>query len=647
MTKDPNPSSSSTQRPLRGALAAGGALTLAFVMAPSFTVSPPSAAPARNGVVTPTVKHVALKTQKVRSVTASGPSTRVIAAPSAPRTSDGAVVDSTGKAATAARPAALAAGQSDDNVVEVAASGDLVGLTWPTDTTLASKATVAVRVLTDKGWQDWQELTVDDRGDASAHRIGTEPIFVDGAQRVQIRVAPEAKDLLKTAQLAAITSPTTAADAQLTPTAIPGAANAAYVPSVISRAGWGANERLRNGCVPTIRPTTKVIVVHHTAGSNNYTAAQSASIIRGIYAYDTGTLGWCDVAYNMIVDKYGQRFEGRFGGLNKTVQGAHADSFNQATFGISILGNYDTTSVPAAGMTALKQGIAMRLSQFYIKPYGQTTLYSEYNGTTSKYPKGSAYLANNIAGHRDSSNTACPGRYLYPRLNELRDGAAALAGYSNGTFSSPIYKRYVATGGAAKWGLVNVGESALSSSVKRTVFTSNQRIYATPRGTAIVGPGIDAAWSRFGGLDGVGYAINDETKAPGGWYVPYSKGNSVTWTTNNQPAYLSGGLHAYWWQTGGPQRSPLQLPIATGQAVRGGWLQSFQNGTVMVNYAGRGFSTSGAINAAYFAAGGPNGSLGMPTSEGYQVASGVRRQWFQNGYIDERTATGTASIHRS
>lgn len=61
-------------------------------------------------------------------------------------------------------------------------------------------------------------------------------------------------------------------------------------------------------------------IIHHTAGSNDYSPEDSAEIVRAIYAYHTQTLGWCDIAYNALVDKYGQVFEGRAGGITKAVE---------------------------------------------------------------------------------------------------------------------------------------------------------------------------------------------------------------------------------------------------------------------------------------------------------------------------------------
>ena len=82
-------------------------------------------------------------------------------------------------------------------------------------------------------------------------------------------------------------------------------------------------------------------IVHHTAGSNEYAPEDSAGIIRSIYEYHTRTLGWCDIAYNALVDKYGQVFEGRAGGIDRPVEGAHTGGFNRDTWGVAMLGNFD------------------------------------------------------------------------------------------------------------------------------------------------------------------------------------------------------------------------------------------------------------------------------------------------------------------
>ena len=90
------------------------------------------------------------------------------------------------------------------------------------------------------------------------------------------------------------------------------------------------------------------VVVHHTAGTNSYSAGQSASIVRGIYYYHAVVLDWGDIGYNFLVDKFGTVFEGRSGSVaapaGRMSIGAHARGVNTGTMGISMMGDYSTVS---------------------------------------------------------------------------------------------------------------------------------------------------------------------------------------------------------------------------------------------------------------------------------------------------------------
>lgn len=187
---------------------------------------------------------------------------------------------------------------------------------------------------------------------------------------------------------------------------------AAGRPAIISRAGWGANESLRRG-TPSYRTPT-FAVLHHTAGSNNYTRSQSAAVVRGIYSYHTQALGWSDIGYNVLVDKYGQIFEGRYGGLHRGVVGAHAQGFNSGSFGVSLMGNYDVVDAPKAAIESLARVTAWKYGIHGIDATASRT--QTVNGTR----------INVLTAHRNIGSTACPGRYLYARMGELRSRIAAL-----------------------------------------------------------------------------------------------------------------------------------------------------------------------------------------------------------------------------
>src|SRR5690606_17772143 len=100
-------------------------------------------------------------------------------------------------------------------------------------------------------------------------------------------------------------------------------------------------------------PDVQVMFVHHTAGTNSYSCRDSARIVRGIQGYHVRGNGWNDIGYNFLVDKCGNLFEGRKGGVNRAVLGAHTMGFNSHSSAVAVLGNYNARTVPAVVRTAI------------------------------------------------------------------------------------------------------------------------------------------------------------------------------------------------------------------------------------------------------------------------------------------------------
>lgn len=200
-------------------------------------------------------------------------------------------------------------------------------------------------------------------------------------------------------------------------------------PKVISRAAWGADESIRD-LEPSSYSTFKGSTIHHTAGSNNYTESQAAGVVRGIYAYHAKTLGWGDVGYNALVDKFGNIYEGRYGGLDKNIEGAHAGGFNDGTFGISVLGNYDQQPIPAAAVAALGEMVGWRMKVAGVDPMSTATLTSA-GFSRARYSAGQSVSLPAIFGHRDTGYTSCPGNLGYQQMDDIR--AAAKAKFDGGS----------------------------------------------------------------------------------------------------------------------------------------------------------------------------------------------------------------------
>ncbi len=192
------------------------------------------------------------------------------------------------------------------------------------------------------------------------------------------------------------------------------------LPKVVSRAGWGAPSG--NRCGTTYDTKVQAAAVHHTAGSNNYTAAQAASIMRGMYNYHASNLGWCDIGYNAVVDKFGTIYEGRYGGLDKNVQGAHVGGFNKYTFGISMMGNYDVAQPTPEMIRSVGEMIGWKAAISGFDPTGSAS-YTPLSFGGSKYAGGAPMTLPNVFAHRDAHNNTCPGQYGYAQMPTIRSTA--------------------------------------------------------------------------------------------------------------------------------------------------------------------------------------------------------------------------------
>ena len=192
-------------------------------------------------------------------------------------------------------------------------------------------------------------------------------------------------------------------------------------PPIIMRPAWKANEAIRRA-PPSYARTVQLGLVHHTAGSNSYTASQSAAIVRGIEIYHVKGNGWNDIGYNFLVDKYGQVFEGRYGGIDKNVIGAHAEGFNTGSFGVALLGTYQSVAPTAAAKTALVNLLAWRMDIAHVDPLSTLTFTSGGNG---RFSAGTPVFLRAVSGHKDTGFTSCPGTAVYGMLGALARQAAA------------------------------------------------------------------------------------------------------------------------------------------------------------------------------------------------------------------------------
>jgi len=389
---------------------------------------------------------------------------------------------------------------------------------------------------------------------------GTEPVFVGRTTTVQIAVTrpgrptpeeqrkapqpPQAADdrpalgympanveqpLRENVNAILISPPLAPVDSLPLPSAVtaPG-----VPPQIIDRAGWGADESMR---CPNLQydKVVRAGIVHHTAGSNEYAPQDSAGIIRSIYEYHTRTLGWCDIAYNALVDKYGQVFEGRAGGIDKPVEGAHTGGFNRDTWGVAMLGNFD--QVPPTPIQLRNTGrlLGWRLGLDRIDPRGTVVLASA-GGSFSKFPFGASPALPTIFTHRDVGITECPGNAAYAAMNEIREIAAR--------FNDPP------------------GPADLA---------------ATLRGGAIF-----VRWESMGGANShLGAPKSPEASGEGPTrYANFERG-AIYWSPTSGAEPVTGEIYKAWGSLGF-ERGALGLPTS-GEIQEPLWVvQNFQHGTL-------------------------------------------------------------------
>ena len=146
-------------------------------------------------------------------------------------------------------------------------------------------------------------------------------------------------------------------------------------------------------------------------------------MVRGIQAYHVKNNGWNDIGYNFLVDRFGDVFEGRGGGITRNVIGAHAAGFNTGSVGVAVIGTYESSTISKAARTALVRLLSWRLDRNHVNPLGHVTRRSYGN---PRFPSGTPVRLRRISGHRDTGWTSCPGGALYARLPGIARDVRAL-----------------------------------------------------------------------------------------------------------------------------------------------------------------------------------------------------------------------------
>jgi hypothetical protein len=297
----------------------------------------------------------------------------------------------------------------------------MIGISWAGDV----KHDVRVRTRHNGAWTQWTTVGATDSGpDPRSHearpvtRTVSEPLWVGKADSYEISV-PSGLTALRV-HLVRETGP------QLKLKTTESTAHAAgSMPPINTRAAWGAR-------APKVAPEydhVQMAFIHHTASSNSYGPGDVPGILRSIQAYHMDSNGWNDIGYNFLVDRFGGMWEGRGGGMDRPVVGAHVLGFNSGSTGVALIGDFGSGPAPGAQIDAAGRLLGWKLSLTGVNPTGTNNFRSADPSSGAKYPSGTVVNLNNISGHQDANYTDCPGQ-AEGQLPQIRSTAlAGLTGF--------------------------------------------------------------------------------------------------------------------------------------------------------------------------------------------------------------------------
>lgn len=159
---------------------------------------------------------------------------------------------------------------------------------------------------------------------------------------------------------------------------------------LVTRGGWAAEPARRRR---TRRGALRMVVLHHTrlpSGQLEPDRAAEAAYLRELQARHFA-LGFSDVGYHFVVVPSGRIYLGR----PVWALGAHVQGHNNGTVGIALAGDFDTERPTEEAIDSAAWAIRRLVARSAGVP---------------------------VLGHGDLAPKDCPGRLLYPRIEQLGAG---------------------------------------------------------------------------------------------------------------------------------------------------------------------------------------------------------------------------------
>jgi len=181
---------------------------------------------------------------------------------------------------------------------------------------------------------------------------------------------------------------------------------------VVPRSDWGPDLPVVGTLAEEALGDVRFLLVHHTASSNDYGPEATVGYLRSFYDLHTGENGWADVAYNFFVDRHGIVYEARTGSLHGPVKGDATGGSQGFALLCCFVGDHSVEPPTLAAHTSMIRLLAWLADRYQIETAPGSTATFVSRGS-NVYPTGTAVSTPTIAGHRDMSQTVCPGDAAY------------------------------------------------------------------------------------------------------------------------------------------------------------------------------------------------------------------------------------------
>ncbi len=180
---------------------------------------------------------------------------------------------------------------------------------------------------------------------------------------------------------------------------------------ILPREAWADGREPTGPLAPEL--DVRFLLVHHTASANG---DDPVKVMRSAYDFHTGPeKGWPDVCYNFFIDQFGVIWEARQGSLAGPIEASATGGSQGFAQLVCLLGDFTSELPTDAALASLNRTLAWLAVRSKIVTTPGTTTQFVSRGS-NRWPEGSTVTAATISGHRDMSETACPGDIFYPYL---------------------------------------------------------------------------------------------------------------------------------------------------------------------------------------------------------------------------------------